>query len=98
MENFYRELAKGLNKAQALQQAQLALMRMTDSKVQDYIRARLDNLNATSQQTRALSFEQLAYPSLLAVERYNPRHEEKEWHPFSHPAAWAPFILVGDWN
>jgi len=97
MENFYRELAKDSNKAQALQQAQLALMNMSDSEVRDYISGRVNTLNATGQQARAHSFENLAYPSLLAAERYNPR-KEKEWRPFSHLAAWAPFILVGDWK
>ncbi len=99
MENFYRELGNGLNKAQALQQAQLALMNMTASKVRGYISARLDHLNATGQDHRARLFGELTYPSLLAAERYNPhRAEAKEWRPFSHLAAWAPFILVGDWK
>jgi CHAT domain-containing protein len=98
MENFYQELSNGSNKAQALQQAQLKLMNMTYLKVSDYVSNRLENLNAAGQNDRASLFEQLAYSSLLATENYNPRREEKEWCPFSHPAAWAPFILVGDWK
>ncbi len=95
---FYRALANGANKAQALQSAQLALVEMTESTAQQAVGAWCDHLSATGGLERACGFEERAYMILLAAEHYNPRPASGEWHPFSHPAAWAPFILVGDWK
>ena len=91
MERFYAELTQGANKAEALQKAQLALMRLTQTEVQGYIESRVAALHQLGQRDHAQQFGKLAYASLLAAEKYHP-------YPFSHLAAWAPFVLVGDWK
>jgi CHAT domain-containing protein len=99
MDKFYAELAQGLNKAQALQQAQLALMRFERDEIVAYIETRRAQLKQAGQTERARRFSERAFESVAAAESYNPADPgEATWHPFSHLAAWAPFILVGDWK
>jgi CHAT domain-containing protein len=99
MSALYKELATGLNKAQALQRAQQALMTMIKADVIEYMNTHLAQLRSSGQTKRADDFDTLAYSSLLAAERHTPPHGPIDmWCPFSHLAAWAPFVLVGDWR
>lgn len=99
MEHFYAELSRGASKAEALQLAQLALINMTRAEILREIETRRDALLQQQDRRAAEQFEDAAYQSLLSAEKYNPLPEDKsEWHPFAHPAAWAPFVLVGDWK
>jgi len=97
MDRFYRGLAE-LHKARALQRAATELMQMTDDQVLEYVERRAAALRASGDDAAAERFEGLAYSSLLAAERRIPRPSEGPWRPFSHFAAWAPFVLVGDWR
>jgi CHAT domain-containing protein len=97
MDRFYRGL-EALDKARALQQAELALMRMSEAEVLGYVEERERAMRAAGDAAGAARFSRLAYRSLLAAERRTPRPPDGTWIPFSHPAAWAPFVLVGDWG
>ena len=99
METFYGGLAQGLSKSEALQRAQLALMRLISDDIVKYIDARRSELEARGELEHARLFWSSAYKSLLATEQYKPIGQDlASWHPFAHPASWAPFILVGDWR
>jgi CHAT domain-containing protein len=99
MERFYAELAHSASKAQALQRAQLALVNMTRAEILREIGTRHDALMPQGQEQAAQQFEEEAFESVFSAEKYNPLPQDKsEWHPFAHPASWAPFVLVGDWK
>ena len=97
MDRFYRAL-ETLGKARALQQAELQLMRMSEAEVLAYVKEREHAMRADGDTAGAARFRRLAYRSLLAAERRTPRPPDGTWLPFSHLAAWAPFVLVGDWG
>lgn len=99
IERFYDGLSRKLNKAEALQQAQCHLMTFEEAEVHAYIENRAGQLYRSGQADRAQQLEQMAYEALLEAQVYNPRPtNDGTWCPFSSPASWAPFILVGDWN
>jgi CHAT domain-containing protein len=97
MDSFYRCL-KTLDKARALQQAELQLLRMPEDEVLAYIETREHAMRTAGDTAGAVRFKRLTYRSLLAAERRTPRRPGETWCPFSHLAAWAPFVLVGDWG
>ena len=99
MDAFYDGLAHGLNKAEALQQAQCRVMTLDEAAAYGFVRARADALKRGGQLERAQRLEQLAYDSLLEAQDVNPRPAGgAPWRPFSLPVRWAPFVLVGDWR
>ena len=87
MQLFYRirESKKGMSKAEALQQAQLALLQGTHKKgepdtTRGVVEVRHDLSKANDDNTAAPQFVKD-----VAV-------------PYAHPYYWAPFILIGNWR
>ena len=83
MQSLYRLRAKqGLTKAEALRQAQLALMRTTAVPQQPGTRGWVDDGPAASQSGAAVPEGRTRGPT--------PK-------TYAHPYYWAPFILMGNW-
>jgi CHAT domain-containing protein len=82
MDNFYTGLAKGLNKAVALQQAQLQLRAMTRESAIDYYRTR-----PRTSTPRGDADDDLR----------GDTSPERPVHPYADPYYWAPFTLIGRW-
>jgi CHAT domain-containing protein len=98
MERFYTILRQGAMKAEALQQAQTALIGMTYGEVRDYVNARRSAI-AASQPEAAQDLIRYLDLGLFALEVDKPADAVGDtWHPFAHPYHWAPFVLVGDWK
>jgi CHAT domain-containing protein len=96
MMRFYTVLKQGVMKAEALQQAQTALMRMTYAQVRGYVQDRGRVIEASHPDDAEALMRDL---SLLALEVDRPVDAEDDtWQPFVHPYHWAPFVLVGDWK
>ncbi len=83
MQTLYRSRQQQhLNKAEALRQAQLALLHGSSTS---------DNLAATAER----GAERLEGRAPSASEA--PAFEVNAMAPFAHPYYWAPFILMGNW-
>ena len=87
MKEFYIGIAKGKSKAEALQDAQVALL--TGRINSDYISTSTGRSATTFEKKENLVEED--EPSLDRFKR-NPKV------PFAHPFFWAPFILIGNWK
>lgn len=87
MQTFYRtrEAKKGTSKAEALRQAQLALLRG----------ARKSNAPDKSRGVVQVSHDA---PSASAQNNPAPSFVKDPAVPYAHPYYWAPFILIGNWR
>jgi len=98
MEQFYRALREGQNKAQALQTATLIVRGMTARQVIPYVekaKASLKRGDEAAEKVRARLDEQLDAlyrQDMLVLEGQAPAY------PFRGLFYWAPFVLVGDWK
>ncbi|MFN8490283.1 MAG: CHAT domain-containing protein [Caldilineaceae bacterium] len=99
MERFYKGLQQpDVLKVTALQQAQLALRKMTYAEVCAYVEQRQQTLEANQSAQGAEAMQDLAV-ALLALEVGKPAAaQDDRWLPFAHPYHWAPFVLIGDWK
>lgn len=99
MEPFYRELAAGTGKAEALQKAQIHLRNLTGGQALAHFRARRDAFEAAGDQEgeeamkRNLLSVQL---KILAGEAETPPRQGLDWPLFDHAWYWAPYVLIGD--
>lgn len=85
MEHFYRELKAGRPKVDALQRAQLAVMKMTQDQRHEYL---------SSYRKRNVTFFDFDEEN----DRHRADPFSANEFCFSNPYYWAPFVLIGDWN
>jgi CHAT domain-containing protein len=87
MQAFYRtrEANKGTSKAEALRQAQLALLHG-------------NHRDTLSDMTRGVVQISRDSPSTDAQSNTAPQFVKDPGAPFAHPYYWAPFILIGNWR
>ena len=87
MQQFYRfrESKKGMSKAEALRQAQLALLHGEQKE---------------EAADKARGVVQVSHDSSTMGEQNNaaPQFVKDPTAPYSHPYYWAPFILIGNWK
>lgn len=95
MEHFYNELKAGHHKVDALQRAQLAVMKMTAGQGQEYLSLyRKRNVKVAGVDGYDCEWTSIIdhlYPERTDRTRLNELC-------FSDPYYWAPFVLIGDWN
>jgi len=89
MKEFYERRAEGKNKAEALQEAQIALL--TGRINSNHIATSAGRSTAPVEKKENSAGEGEGDPSLYRFKR-NPKA------PFAHPFFWAPFILIGNWK
>lgn len=97
MYHFYSALQnEKLTKVEALQQAQLKVMRLTAAEIIADIDERLARLpnNETERRRRLKRSRQSIFVKLMAA----GQRGNKSYPIFSNPFYWSPFILVGDWQ
>src|SRR5262249_42121039 len=87
MPEFYRlrEMHKGMNKAEALQQAQLKLLK-------GQIKASEQTIRAIEQNRSSKVVGSTESTKDLPEFKFDPNV------PYSHPYFWAPFILIGNYR
>lgn len=101
MSRFYQKLKAGVNKAEALQQAQIELRKMTAQEVIDYSQEAKKRLSSLRNDLEFYAFEKEMYQELqYSLEDLILICKVKESSDtvFSNVYYWAPFILVGDWQ
>lgn len=88
MKEFYRQRVAGKTKAEALREAQVALLqgRIKPEKVATTI--------ARTSSTMANAYDQNSPATCSELFDF----ESDEDKPFAHPYFWAPFILIGNWK
>lgn len=101
MSRFYQKLKAGVNKAEALQQAQIELRKMTAQEVIDYSQEAIKRLSSLRNDLEFYGFEkemdrelQYSLENLILICKV----KESSDTVFSNVYYWAPFILVGDWQ
>jgi CHAT domain-containing protein/Tfp pilus assembly protein PilF len=87
MKEFYMGIAKGKSKAEALQDAQIALL--TGRINSDHISTSVGRSTTPVEEKENLAEE--GEPSLF-------RFKTDPKMPLAHPFFWAPFILIGNWK
>jgi len=88
MKEFYKQRVAGKTKAEALQEAQLALLHgriMPENNATTIAKSSSTRANAYDQNSPATNLELFDF-------------ESDEDKPFAHPYFWAPFILIGNWK
>ena len=99
METFYRELAAGTAKAEALRKAQIQLRHLTGREVLDHFKARLEAFEAAEDREgaeamkRNLTSVQL---KMMAGEAETPPRRGTDWPLFDRAYFWAPYVLIGN--
>lgn len=99
MEPFYRELAAGTGKAEALRKAQLHLRSLTGGQTLDHFQTRLTALEAAGDREGAEEMKRNLLSvqlKMLAGEAENPPRRGRDWPLFDHAWYWAPYVLIGD--
>lgn len=97
MEHFYAELKAGHRKVDALQRAQLSVMKMTVDQMQEYLSLyRKRNVKLFDVAGEDCDLDGTAIIDHLYPQPSDPARLKELC--FSDPFYWAPFILIGDWN
>lgn len=99
MERFYRELAAGTSKAEALQKAQTHLRHLTGREALDHFRGRLGACEAAEDREGAEAMKRNLMSVQLKVltgEAETPPRRGQDWPLFVHAYFWAPYVLIGD--
>jgi CHAT domain-containing protein len=95
MQDFYRlrEAKSGTSKAEALQQAQLRLLRgeRTTEVVTTKVTTTVTTTVTTKPERQIVHEEK---PDAANKPRFTPDAKK----PYAHPYYWAPFILIGNWK
>lgn len=97
MEHFYRELKAGHHKVDALQRAQLSVMKMTAGQRQEYLSLYgKRNVKLLDVDGESCDFDWTPIIDHLYPQPTDPKRLNELC--FTDPYYWAPFVLIGDWN
>jgi CHAT domain-containing protein/tetratricopeptide (TPR) repeat protein len=99
MESFYRELAAGTAKSEALRKAQIYLRHLTGREALDHFKARLEAFEAAGDREGAEAMKRNLMSvqlKIMAGEAETPPRRGQDWPLFDHAYFWAPYVLIGD--